>query len=155
MFKICCYLIVQAPFINLGNIWEDTDKSIIFLRKLWLFLCAGGLSACLSLLGNFEEQIESLMSSHVYLAKKSTFFFSRLVLISYFCAAFFESRLCKVFLTSLLSISRNLKTWELFLALISLILGWSLYFSSIFKIGSCSYECGHSYQLLGIFKIGL
>ena len=34
MFKIGCYFIVQAPFINLRNIWEDTDRSIIFLTKL-------------------------------------------------------------------------------------------------------------------------
>ena len=95
--KTGCYLIVQAPFINLRNIWEDTDRSIIFLRKLWLFLCAGTMSACFSSLGNFEERIESLMSSHVYFAKKSTFFFSRLVLISSFCAAFFGSRLWKYF----------------------------------------------------------
>ena len=110
MFKIGCYLIVQAPFINFRNIWEDTDWSIIFLRKLWLFLCAGTMSACFSSLGNFEERIESLMSSHVYFAKKSTFFFSRLVLISSFCAAFFGSRLCKVFLTSLITIWQNFKS---------------------------------------------
>ena len=155
MFKIGCYLIVQAPFINLRNIWEDTDRSIIFLRKLWLFLCAGTMSACFSSLGNFEERIESLMSSHVYFAKKSTFFFSRLVLISSFCAAFFGSRLWKVFLTSSMSIWWNLKTLELFLVLIYLILRWSLYLSSIFKTGSCSDECGHLYPLLCIFKIGM
>ena len=97
MFKIGCYLIVQAPFINLRNIWKDTDRSIIFLRKSGLFLCAGAMSTCFSSLGNFEERVESLMSSHVYFAQKSTFFFSRLVLISSFCAAFFESRLGKFF----------------------------------------------------------
>ena len=149
MFKIGCYLIVQAPFINLRNIWEDIDRSIIFLRKLWLFLCAGTMSACFSSLGNFE----SLMSSHVYFVKKSTFFFSRLVLISSFCAVFFGSRLWKAFLTSSMSIWRNLKTLELLLVLINLILGRSLYLSSIFKIGSCSDECGHAHPLLARFKI--
>ena len=149
MFKIGCYLIVQAPFINLRNIWEDTDRSIIFLRKLWLFLCAGTMSACFSSLGNFEERIESLMSSHVYFAKKSTFFFSRLVLISSFCAAFFGSRLWKVFWLLRCHLTK-LKNWELFLSLISLILGWPLYLPSILKIESFSL-----YPLLGIFKIGM
>ena len=34
LFKIGCYLIVQAPFINIRNIWEDTDRSKNFLRKI-------------------------------------------------------------------------------------------------------------------------
>ena len=38
---------------------------------------------------------------------------------------------------------RNLKTCELFLALINLILEWFLHLSSIFKIRSFSNECGH------------
>ena len=58
----------------------------------------------------------------------------------------------KIFVSSM-SIWRNFKTWELFLALINLILRWSVYLSSIFKIGSCSDECEHLYPLLGIFKI--
>ena len=122
MFKIGCYLIIQAPFINLRNIWEDTDRSIIFLRKLWLFLCAGTMFASFSSLGNFEERIESLMLSHLYFAKKTTFFFSRLVLISSFCVASFRLILWKDFLTSSISIWLNLKTWELFLAVINLYL---------------------------------
>ena len=111
------------------------------------------MSACFSLLGNFEEWTESLMSSHVYFAKNSTFFFSRLVLISFFCVAFFGSRLWKVFLTSSMSIWWNLKTWRVIL--INLILRWSLYLSSIFKIWSCSDEWEHLYPLFGIFKIGM
>ena len=56
MFKIGCYfLIVQAAFIYLRNIWEDTDRSIIILRKLSLFLCGGTMSACFSSLENFEN----------------------------------------------------------------------------------------------------
>ena len=91
---------------------------------------------------------------HMYiLQKKSTFFCSRLVLISSFCAAFFRSKLQKDFLTSSVSIWLKLKTWELFLALINVILGWSLYLSSVFRIGSCSDESGHLYPFLGIFKI--
>ena len=62
------------------------------------------MSASFSSLGNFEERIESLMSSNVCFAKKSEFFFRRLVLISSFCAALFESRLWKDFLTSPMSI---------------------------------------------------
>ena len=37
--------------------------------------------------------------------------------------------------------------------MINLIIGWCLYFSSIFKVGSCSDESLHLYPLLGIFKI--
>ena len=113
MFKIDCYLIVQAPFINLSIIWEDTGRSITFLRKLWLFLCKGAMSVCLSSLGNFEERIESLMSSHVCFTKKSTFFFSRLVLISFFCFrsghTFLEAILMKFF--GKFSLSETFFTW--------------------------------------------
>ena len=48
-----------------------------------------------------------------------------------------------------------LKTWELFLALISFILGWSVYLSGICRIGSCSDESGHLYPLLEIFRTGI
>ena len=44
---------------------------------------------------------------------------------------------------------------NLLLALLDLALGWSLYFSSIIKMGTCSYESGHLYPLLAIFKIGI
>ena len=93
------------------------------------------------------------MLSHVCFARKYAFFFSRLVLVSSFCGAFLGSGFWKGFLTFLILIRLNLKTWEIFLALINLILGWSLYLPSIFKIGSCSDECGHLYPLLVIFKI--
>ena len=84
-------------------------------------------------------------------AKKSSFFFSILILIS-FCAAFFGSSLWKDFI----DINwLNLKTWKLFLAFINVKLGWSLYLSRIFKIGPCSDESWHFYPLLGIFKIGI
>ena len=62
------------------------------------------MSASFSSLGNFEERIESLMSSNVYFAKKSEFFFCRLVLITSFYVALFGSRLWKDFLTSPMSI---------------------------------------------------
>ena len=154
MFKIGCYLILQAPFISLRNIWEDTNRSIIFHRKLWLFLYARLMSACFSLMGNFEEWIESLILSHVHFAKKSTFFFNRFVLISSFCGALFGSRFWKVFLISLILIWQNLKTWELLLALINLILGLSLHLPIIIKTGSCSDECGHYIHYLAYLKMG-
>ena len=118
-------------------------------RKLWLVLCGGTMSACFSSLENFEKRIESLMSSNVNFAKKSAFFVSRLVLISSFRAAFFVSRLWKDFW--LLRCQFNWTYWELFLALINLILGRSLYLSSIFKIGSCFDESEHLYPLLAIY----
>ena len=154
MLQIDCYLILQAPFINLRNIWEDTNRSITFHRKLWLFLYARFMSACFSSMGNFEERIESLMISHVHFVKNTTFFFSRFVLISSFCGAFFGSRFWKVFLTSLILIWQNLKTWELLLALINLILGLSLYLPIIVKTGSCSHECGHYIHYLAYLKMG-
>ena len=110
-------------------------------RKLWLVLCGGTMSACFSSLENFEKRIESLMSSNVNFAKKSAFFVSRLVLISSFRAAFFVSRLWKDFW--LLRCQFNWTYWELFLALINLILGRSLYLQSILKIGSYFDESEH------------
>ena len=144
MFKISCYLIVQAPFINLRNIWEDTDRSIIFLRKLWLFFMCRYDVCLFQLVGKFWRTNWVIDVITCAFCKKVSF-----------CAAFFGSRLWKVFLTSSMSIWRNLKTSELFLALVNLILGWSLYSSSIFKIGSCSDECGHLYPLFGIFKTAM
>ena len=61
----------------------------------------------------------------------------------------------KVFLTFPMSIWLSLKTWELFLVLINLIIRWSLYLPSIFKIGFSSDESGHLYPLRGVFKIEL
>ena len=51
-----------STFHRSQNIWEDTDRSIIFLTMLRLFLYAGTMSACFSSLGNFQERIELLMS---------------------------------------------------------------------------------------------
>ena len=99
------------------------------------------MSACFSSLENFEKRIESLMSSNVNFAKKSAFFVSRLVLISSFRVAFFISRLWKDFW--LLRCQFNWTYWELFLALINLVLGRSLYLQSILKIGSYFDESEH------------
>ena len=90
------------------------------------------------------------MSTHVYFAKKTIFFFSRLVLTSPFYAAFSGQDFGKFFWLLWCQFDENL---ELFLALINLIHGWSLYLSSIFEIGSCFDECGNLYPLRGIFKI--
>ena len=113
------------------------------------------MSTYFSSLGHFEERIEPLISSRVHLAKKSTFFLSRLVLLLSFWKAFFGSRFWYDFLTSSMLVSVKLKSWDLFLALISFMLGWPLKLSIIYKIGSSSDESEHLYPWLDILKFGI
>ena len=79
-------------------------------------------------------------------------FLSRLILVSSFYQTFSGSIFWCDFLISAMFISVKLKTRELFLALISFLLGWSLYLSIILKIGFGSNESGHLCPWFRIFK---
>ena len=152
MFKIGCYFIVQPIFINLRDIWEDADRSIIFLRKLWLFY---EQVRCLLVSVRWEilENKLNHWCHHMCILQKSPHF----SLVGWFniilLCSFIRIKTLERFLTSSVSIWLNLKTSELFLAVINLILGWPFHFSSNFKIESCSDESGHLYPLPDIFKI--
>ena len=95
-----------------------------------------------------EERIKALIP-----LKKSCIFLRMFVLISNFWEAFLGSNFSINFLIS--SVFLNLKIFDLFLVLISLILGWFWYFSVILGTGSSDESEPSYYWFLGICFIGI
>ena len=111
------------------------------------------MSTCSSSLGNFEKRIKSLILSYFSFPKNSAFFCNRLVLISFFCVAFFGSRYWKDFFDFFDINLTKLKNLRVTVSLVSLILAWSLYLSSIFQIFKIGIFVKYSVNFLAIWSL--
>ena len=85
MFKIGCYLVVQAPFINLRNIGENSNRSVIFLRKLWLFFMCRWDVHLFQFVGK-SWKTNWTIDVIIYVLRKNLCIFSKIS----FCAAYFR-----------------------------------------------------------------
>ena len=113
-FQITWHLIIQASFVNRGNIWKNTSRSTFFL---WRFLTSFYIQVRYLLLLNQHKTLKTELRHwyhYIYILQKIRIFPHNVCIHFTFWRWF-------LILSMLFSLSR--KVLDLFLALISLILG--------------------------------